>query len=568
MNKYLAVTTFPLASWEVYAKTMLASFVENVDIPLIVVIDEDAAGLAPHVKQVIRPTDRIFGKNEELQQAFLERHKGRDEGKDFRNHYVRFSHKVFATWKVAAALEAIDKEITHLIWIDADIIVNKKVPTEFFDSIAPVDHIASYMGRKDWSASETGFIIFDIRNGGKEFITAWRDLYVSDQLLEQPEKTDAFAFDMVRKAFDEVNKKSTCQNLTDNVPGRDVFDSSPMAQYMTHFKGPRKRELMERTGNPRHGNTFNVNNLGISTMNCVQDDTIKENVSKNLRIIEHWIPCCPPNDEEIVIANAGPSLPLDEIKKWYDKGVKIVAVKHALERLLKYDIVPWGCILLDPRQHVGEFIKKPNRDINYFVASMVDPSVTLHLRDMGCNVFGYHAMVNGGEGDRIPKGHILIQGGSATATRGISLLETMGFKTMHLYGYDCCYFAKPDLNEKKPNGKLKFEEVTLRVETWGGVEEERTVWTEGQFLAQVQEYRHLYMPKGGLKLHTYGNGVIPWMQHNLKRYDAWIDQKVAEQDAQFLKDNININDFIDNGTRKPRNTARPARTDKDSGESI
>lgn len=570
-NKYIAVTTFPAAAWDFYAKLMLTTFVEHwpADIPLIVVIDQDenAVPLSQEIKKIIRDGDKVFGTNEETQNNFLIRHKDRKEGKDYRNHYVRFSHKVFATWKASVAQEAAYPDVTHLIWLDADIITNKAVTTEFLDSIAPGENQSiSYMGRKDWTATETGFAMFNLVYGGRKFIEDWRNLYITDRLFDQVEKTDAFGFDMIRKSFPE----SQFRDLTDKIDGRDVFDYSPLAPYMTHFKGARKHELAERTGmdlHPKHGNTFNVGNLGIRTMNCVQSDVIKENVSKNLRIIENWLPICPPNGEEIVIANAGPSLPMDEIKKWYDKGTKIVAVKHALDRLLKENIVPWACILLDPRPHVGNFLMKPNRDINYFIASMVDPEVTLHLREMGCKIYGYHAMVNGGEEERVPKGHYFIQGGSATCMRGISLLETMGFSTMHLYGYDLSYAAKPDLKETKPNGKLKYEEVTLSVETWGGGQETRTFWTEGQFLAQVQEYRHMYYPKPGLKLYTYGDGIIPWMHKNLQRHNAWIDTKIVESVEATLKTNININEYL-HGTDKSRPEIRTPGTGQDSGAGV
>jgi len=562
--KYAAVTTFPLSAYHAYAKQMIASYLEfwPKEVPLFIVLDE-GMGQQAVLDDLVNsfPGQLVICTSySDEQRAFLKRHENFQETSDYKTHYVRFSHKVFAVDQMVKNVNPLD----YLIWLDADIITQKPITLEDFEKWLPQDGTTvSYMGRKDWSASETGFLAFDLSNQlGKEIIDEWKSFYVSDELLKHEEFTDAYAFDLIFKQrfavgakedAERLNYSNPLYNLTYNVPGRDVFEHSPMGQFMTHYKGPRKKEIAPSEANTLSGKSLNIADMGIRTRNCVQDDTIKENVSMNMRLIRNWLQVCKPHDEEVIICSAGPSLSVDDILPHYRAGKKIVAVKHALQKLLDADIIPWACMLLDPRPHVGDFIKHPHPDITYFVASMVDPLVTKHLLASHAKVVGYHALVGAAEEQRIPVGHVLIQGGSATSTRGLSLLEAMGFRKITGYGYDCCYLARPDLQERKPNGKFKFEEVTLESETWGGGVSKRTFWTEGQFLAQVQEIRNLYLPKDHMSLTFHGEGIIPWMVNHLQKHKKWREFVVDEQITKVMNDAPTLESFL-NGTDQSRHT--------------
>ena len=561
--KYAVVTTFSNASWNVYAKEMLASFRRHWVCPIFVVLDDKT--LEVDVAQLLRdaspkgahPEDTLATQFTEEQAAFIKRNFDKDDQKDYRKMVTKFSYKVFAVHK---AMKFFGDNIDYLIWMDSDIITNKDVTQKDIEGWVKEHKMVSYLGRKDWSATETGFLIFNMRHFANTLIEDWKNLYTTDKIIELEEWTDADAFDYVRLISEDLVADS--HNLCPDAVGMNVFEQSPLASHMTHYKGQLKTEIpkqytpKEQHSNAMHGKTFSVDNLGILTQNCITHDIIQENVRQNMKIIPTWLDECSVNDEEIVICSAGPSLSADDILPWYRKGVKIVAVKHALKTLLKAGIKPWACILLDPRSHVSNFVTYPDRDINWFIASMVTPEVALHLTNYGCNVFGYHAIVGADETKYLPKGAMLIQGGSATATRGISLLRALGFRKMHLYGYDCCFFAKPDLQEKKDNGKMRFEEVTLSAEGWDGKISHRTFWTEGQFLAQVQEMNKVYLPDKELELHTYGDGIIPWMHSQNLRFEEWKKHALSENKKALIS-RSNINEWIRiNGISEPRDTVR------------
>jgi hypothetical protein len=328
---------------------------------------------------------------------------------------------------------------------------------------------------------------------------------------------------------------------------------------MTHYKGGRKKDIRVVSGSEDDSNKglsvkdaitpvdpmapIDLSKITLRTQNCVNKEVIKNNIRQNCRIIKNWLPVCKPNDQDIVICSAGPSLNPEEIRPWYEAGYKIVAVKHALQPLLDAGIVPWACILLDPREHVEGFVESAHPDVNYFVASMVSPKVTMRLVEQNAKIFGYHAMVGANESDIVPVGHFILYGGSATATRGISLLEALGFRTFHLFGYDLCTYHKPDLQAKKENGKLIWEEITLSNMSYGGKEEKRTFWTKGEFLAQAQEFKNMYAPRKEITIRTYGHGMIPWIHQCEEKYQTWLKRE-EDKIRSDLEKNISISEYM------------------------
>jgi hypothetical protein len=292
--------------------------------------------------------------------------------------------------------------------------------------------------------------------------------------------------------------------------------------------------------------------MNIKTRNCLPNDKIVANVRENLTLIKKWAEYVKPHDEQVVICSAGQSLSYADVKRWSDKGVKIVAVKHAIDRLKKWGIKPWACVLLDPRPHVEKFVQKPDKDVIYFVASMVDPSVVKTLLENECQVVGYHAFVGAGEDKALEPGTMLVSGGSATATRCIGLLyECLGFRDMHCYGYDLCYHTRPNMDEKHEDGSKKYIDVTLSAKVWGGKPQLRSFWTEGQFLAQAKELHDLYKTKQGFNISIYGYGIAAWQKDCHEQYKAWVQK--FDNDIEHRKQNSKTLKEWENGIFGRRN---------------
>lgn len=548
--KYLTITTFPNKEWYDYLNVGTMAFLRHwpSEVPLLIKIFKD--DLTEVVNKSLENLIQNIGGDKIGREIHIEtgstkeeidfyaRHKDYKNNGDYRTNYIGFSYKIFSLYQ--AYLYAKQVKAEYIIWLDADIVTKSDITIEDLDKWTN-DADVAYLGREDWDHSECGFVAYKTETAGK-FIEDFHRWYVDDEILKLEQFHDSYVFDKLRAHL--AHKELKYHNISEGIEGRDVFNISPLGEKLHHYKGPlEKKKLTERIQkirkgeNPDINNSVNVNDVVIKTKNCVDKEVIRANMQRNIRMIRNWYAPCKRTDEKIILCSAGPSLDPLEIKKYYDEGYKIVAVKHAIKSLHKVGIIPWAIILLDPREHVAGFVDSIHPESIVFVASMVDIAVTEKLLDRKLKVIGYHVAVGAKEEDFLSNGDCLIVGGSATATRGISLLEGLGFHNIELFGYDCSYHEKPNLQEKKDNGILKYDEVTLEVETYGKNKIKRTFWTEGQFLAQLQEFRNFYFIKDNLHLNIHGDGMIPWIWRNKRAHRKYLEEQLQKSnDKAFLLD--------------------------------
>ncbi len=515
--KFIACTTFPDFAWDLYAKDMVTSFVKHWDVPLM--INLDTPTIQQDVAAVLRDTDRVVAGYEEAVGKWLEFRHESDKGiMDYRQQCARFAHKIFTIQRVLEAAYQTKGLADYLIWIDADIVTNRKI-----DDIAqwvPKDALISYIGRKDWNHSECGFKVIKICQETVDFYNAFAQAYLTNAVDTLPEKHDSFVFDVLMKQLGIEG-----YNLTEGVSGRDVFEQSSMGKYMTHHKGPAKLE----EGIPQRAP------LKLETKNCVPDDDIQENVKTNRWLIKDWIKKGKTKRKKVIMCAAGPSLELyiDEIREWQRKGNVVVAVKHAIGMLEKHGVEPDYIVLLDPRAHVERFVQTPSVKPTYIVASMVKPEVPISLYKAGCKVIGYHAAVNAGEHTVLEPNDLLVSGGTAASTRAISIFQFFGYSEFELYGYDLSCWDKPDMEAKDSLGGPKYIYAVQQVcsKETQEVLFARGFYAEPQWLVQAQELREI-AAQGKITLNAHGFGLAPWMLRAGKAADRLIKEQKWTKNCQ------------------------------------
>jgi hypothetical protein len=258
--------------------------------------------------------------------------------------------------------------------------------------------------------------------------------------------------------------------------------------------------------------------LQVQTKTCVPNEQVAENLRVNIPRIKNWIAPCKKHDMVAVMCSGGPSLIRDhlgDIRTHVEQGHYVFCVKHAHDKLLAEGVVPYGCILLDPRGHVKDFISDPHPDVIYFVASMVHSSTVDVLLEKGAKVIGWHANISTAE-KIVPEFHkvpILISGGSASCTRGISLAQCLGFQKFHLYAYDQYFDTNPDPEKRTENGLRKY----VKVKEFG-----REYWTTLEYMAQTNEMKEMKrlieMAKFSsfdLDMQVHGDGMVAHVWRNI-----------------------------------------------------
>lgn len=521
--KYACVTTFSPQGYELYGKRFLESYVEHWDVPIWVYYE----GVSPPEFEHDLITWVSLDDDKE-RRAFIKEHQKRcDHATDYRFKIVNFCHKIFALTDP----KRLDEVATdNWIWLDADIETLAAVDEAFLDEVCPTGFVGSYLGRTDWHHSECGFVSYNRNYGGFVFLSELRDIYTSGRILEYDEHHDSYIFDQAREGW--------WYNLSEGVGGMHVFDDSILGTRMKHYKGPLRKKKGGVENMPEgymsnkemkdviknNKNTPVMMNdakngqqqLVVKTKNCVPDRNITANIHYFASLVDDYVVECEPHAATIVFCSGGPSLEgqLNEIKKLSrKKDHYVVCVKHAHDALIEHGIIPWACILLDPRGHVVDFVENPHPKVRYLVASMVHPSTIDRLLEKDARLWGYHAHVGAGEIEvvkqRLGDDHILLGGGCSTAMRGISVLHTMGFKRFMLFGYDLCYGPDDDLDmsKKAKDGRDYY----IEVEVFG-----RKFITDAEKVAQAQDFTKI-MGEKAITIEVFGDGMVPHIWRNRKK---------------------------------------------------
>ena len=287
----------------------------------------------------------------------------------------------------------------------------------------------------------------------------------------------------------------------------------------------------------------------VKTRNCVEDDIIQHNLLHNLNLGLPQLPACAAHGQTASVISAGPSLInyMDTIGKETQKpDTKVACVKHSHDLLLDAGVVPWACMLLDPRDHVKDFIENPHPEVKYFVSSTCAPTTLDRLVGRGANVWLYHALVGAGEqslvamhnsairterkkiagmlkkqGSDLPAmepfemvDHLVV-GGTTAASRGISVLHLLGFRRFRLFGFDSCFWEQPDMTKRKDDGQPCYHKLNLAGKDW---------FTDAELVAQVQDFKAILPAHPDCTFEPMGDGMVPALVRSMGRRNWQLEE--------------------------------------------
>jgi uncharacterized Rossmann fold enzyme len=176
----------------------------------------------------------------------------------------------------------------------------------------------------------------------------------------------------------------------------------------------------------------------------------------------------PEHDGHAVIVGGGPSLvdTLDELRWRYEQGQTIFALNNTRAWLCERGIIPHYTVLLDARASTARFVGPAIDRTQYLVASQCaeatfDACLALgkiwdaQSPDGRDRVILWHPHVEGIK-DYAPTDAVLIGGGTTVGLQTTAIAYTLGFRKLHLYGFDSCYrdddghaYAQPENDGEK-----------------------------------------------------------------------------------------------------------------------
>lgn len=189
------------------------------------------------------------------------------------------------------------------------------------------------------------------------------------------------------------------------------------------------------------------------------------------------------HDRHAVIVGGGPSLAgeISRLRRHVSSGHSIFALNGSAAWLHSHGIAPEFHVFLDAQPHNVRFIVEEQKAAtDYLVASQCSPQLFDALD--GSYVTLWHPSVEG-VGEIAPDGAVMIGGGTTVGLQTMSISYVMGYRHLHLFGFDSSYrnssghaFVQPE-NDGEPVIEVEFARRKFRAAPW--------------MVRQADEFRHV-----------------------------------------------------------------------------
>jgi hypothetical protein len=168
-----------------------------------------------------------------------------------------------------------------------------------------------------------------------------------------------------------------------------------------------------------------------------EDEVLFANVARNASLRRDWVKSLPAHDGHAVIVGGGPSLE-DYFPKLVSRarhGQTVFALNGAAGFLNARGVLPDYQVIMDARP---ENITLLSDACEYLLASQCDPGLVSAAKGP---VRLWHPCIEGIDAHLPEHGdeYALIGGGTTVGLSAMCLAYTLGFRNMHLYGFDCSH---------------------------------------------------------------------------------------------------------------------------------
>jgi hypothetical protein len=201
---------------------------------------------------------------------------------------------------------------------------------------------------------------------------------------------------------------------------------------------------------------------------CVTpDEELFPRIRENCARVKDRVRVVPAHEGAAVLVAGGPSMRdrIHAIRMRHLAGQKIFALNGAAKFLNDHAIIPDYQVLLDPQPYLRSYLGLAKE---YLIASQCHPDVFEAIEAPKLwHIATEHAEENT---PQHPDGDCLVGGGYTVGLTAMCLAYAMGYRTLHLYGYDSSVTKEGDHAYPHPvyGSSLKYEVEPVAVVTIGG----------------------------------------------------------------------------------------------------
>lgn len=261
-------------------------------------------------------------------------------------------------------------------------------------------------------------------------------------------------------------------------------------------------------------------------------EVIREQLKINIRRYLPWLTVMPKHSKSIAIVAGGPSLAYrwPEIEK-YDA---VLSLNNTYSFLLERGITPDYWMLLDARRENIEFVRDARKGVQHFLAAQCHPDVYERLNGLDTTLYLTTLPDTLELTKEIAREKVQLAGVVGTVgTKALALAFALGYRDMHLFGYDSSYAETHHAYPQTLNDGANTIDVYV---------EGRQYITTPSFAHQAQEFpgfakEMTFFHDCSIELHCdgllphlvdYGNreGRIPLEKREQEKYEMmWEEEK-------------------------------------------
>lgn len=243
----------------------------------------------------------------------------------------------------------------------------------------------------------------------------------------------------------------------------------------------------------------------------VEERRVVDNIKANLSLGVQEVGPFDAQDTEVMLLCGGPSLNdfTDEIVAQNKAGMPAITVNGSYNWLIQHGGRPGAQIIVDAREFNRRFTEPAVLACKYLVSSQCDPSLVASLpRSQTWLWHGAGDAVNSALGEWAKESGIdrewyPVPGGTTVTLRALPLLAMLGFRRIHVYGFDSCLRGDAHHAYAQPEN----DGCGVMAISVAG----REFLCHGWMVKQAQEFqevvRHLLIP-AGVELAVHGDGLI------------------------------------------------------------
>lgn len=346
---------------------------------------------------------------------------------------------------------------------------------------------------------------------GKDGEPKPRDLVVCADVMEHIEPSKVWAvLDHVRRLAQKAAYFSICtvpasKSLGD---GRNAHLSVHPAEWWVERLGQCfDLKGIKLTGS--HIDLIGVPKLApvdVKTISALDEEQRTKNALINMARVKPRLIEAEAHDRKAVLVCYGPSLkeswPL--IKVAHAEGADIISVSGAHAFLIERGVTPDAHIDCDPRPHKTRQMGAPHAEVNYWLASCVDPSFIDRLA--GHDIALWH-LWNGDPSlpllDRIEPGEWMVLGGGSVGLRAVMLLYALGYRTIDIHAMDCSFSGADE-----PYAGPHFGKPHHRMRVKSG---DRWFETGAALVAYAEQFFEMLPCLKGASIRLHGDGLLQHM---------------------------------------------------------